>query len=128
MNDTSEALIKYRLDRAYEVLDEAKFLSANAYWNLATNRLYYACFYALLALMAKHQIKAYSHKGIKVEFGRQFIKTGLFSRADGKLFSDLFNKRHESDYEDFVNFDESTVKPLIPEVETFIKKVADALK
>lgn len=123
-----EALIQYRINRGFEALEEAKLLSTYQHWNLATSRLYYACFYALLALMAQKNINAYTHKGVKSHFHKDFIKTGLLSKADGKLVSDLFNKRHESDYEDFTDFDETDVNPLIPEVEGFLQKIQTLLK
>ena len=40
-------LIRYRLDRAYESIEEAKLLLQNGHYHTAVNRLYYACFYAV---------------------------------------------------------------------------------
>lgn len=37
-------LISYRLDRAFESIDEAKFLLQNGHFHSSVNRLYYACF------------------------------------------------------------------------------------
>jgi uncharacterized protein (UPF0332 family) len=35
-------------------------------------------------------------------FGFHFIQTGLVSKEDGRLFSDLFDRRQTGDYDDFV--------------------------
>lgn len=43
--------IKYRLNRAGESLEEAVLLAENNKWNAVINRWYYACFYAVNALL-----------------------------------------------------------------------------
>ena len=49
----------------------------------------------------------------------EFIKTGLFDKDFGKLFSDLFDWRQEGDYSDFVPFDKDLTIPLINKSEEF---------
>jgi uncharacterized protein (UPF0332 family) len=49
----------------------------------------------------------------------EFIKTGLFDKEYGKLFSDLFDWRQEGDYSDFVAFDKDLTLPLIKKSEEF---------
>lgn len=44
------------------------------------------------------------------------MKDGVLRRELGKLYSHLFDWRQESDYADFIDFDEEIVKPLIDEV------------
>ena len=41
-----EALSRYRQERAHETLAEIPYLREQGYYNTATNRLYYACYYA----------------------------------------------------------------------------------
>lgn len=57
----------------------------------------------------------------------EFIKTGLFDRDYGKLFSDLFDWRQEGDYSDFVSFDKELTLPLINKSEEFISLVGKYL-
>ncbi len=57
----------------------------------------------------------------------EFIKTGLFDRDYGKLFSDLFDWRQEGDYSDFVSFDKDLTLPLINKSEEFITLVGKYL-
>jgi uncharacterized protein (UPF0332 family) len=47
-------LIKYRKESALETYEEALIFSDNDKWNVCVNRLYYACFYAVTALLIKH--------------------------------------------------------------------------
>jgi uncharacterized protein (UPF0332 family) len=44
------------------------------------------------------------------------VKDGLLSKEHGKLYSHLFDWRQESDYADFIDFDEEIAKPLLQKV------------
>ncbi len=112
--------INYRLQRASDTLNDARLLAENERWNSSINRLYYACFYAVSALLYYHAIEAKTHKGVRIKFMNEFIKTGLFDKEYGKLFSDLFDWRQEGDYSDFVSFDKDLTLPLINKTEAFI--------
>ncbi len=46
-----QELINYRLHRAYETLEEARLMQDIGHWNTCANRLYYAAFYAVSALL-----------------------------------------------------------------------------
>jgi uncharacterized protein (UPF0332 family) len=41
--------IKYRFHRSEETLEEALILAEKEKWNAVINRLYYSCFYAVIA-------------------------------------------------------------------------------
>ena len=49
MREGIRELIKYRLQRADETLEEARLLFKEGRYAGAINRLYYACFYAVLS-------------------------------------------------------------------------------
>ena len=51
MTKTHDEYIKYRFNRAEESFDEALIMIENKRWNTAINRLYYACYYAVIALL-----------------------------------------------------------------------------
>ena len=71
-----EEYIRYRFQRAKESFEEAVILAEKERWNAVINRLYYACFYAVIALLLKHGIEVQSHDGSRTQFGLHFIKTG----------------------------------------------------
>ncbi|MBA7554875.1 hypothetical protein ES705_47511 [subsurface metagenome] len=52
-----EDYVNYRLQKAKDTILEVKTLIDNQYWNTAINRLYYACFYAVGALLIKNGVK-----------------------------------------------------------------------
>jgi uncharacterized protein len=81
------------------------------------NRLYYSSFYLVSALLYQNDIKSETHNGVKTQFNLNYIKPGLIDVRFGKLYSNLFDWRQESDYADFLDFDEETVNPLIGQVE-----------
>lgn len=51
MTGETSTLIAYRLQRAREALDEADLLLDRNHINTFVNRVYYACFYSVTALL-----------------------------------------------------------------------------
>lgn len=121
--DNLEDYIKYRFIRAEESLDDAYILAQNNKWNTVANRLYYSCFYAVGALLLKHNIETKTHVGTRTQFGLQFIKPGLIDKKFGKLYSKLFDYRQKGDYGDLYDFDKETIEPLIVTVKEFIEEI-----
>ena len=127
MNDYKDDLISYRINRAYETLKEAEAMIEKSYWNAAVNRIYYSCYYAVSGLFLKNSINAKSHKGIRHLFGLNFVQTGIISRDFGKFFSDLFDKRHIGDYDDFITYNQDIVDDLIVKAKEFIDKIKELI-
>lgn len=115
--------INYRLEKARKTLQDAKILADSHSWNSSVNRLYYACFYAVIAILSKYNIESHTHLGAKSQFSLHFIKTGLIGKDLGFLYSDLFDLRQKGDYADFIEFDENLVTNLIPKVESFLGNI-----
>ncbi|HOI00557.1 MAG TPA: HEPN domain-containing protein [Bacteroidales bacterium] len=99
------------------------FLQKMGRWNSVVDRLYYACFYAVIALLLKNDIETQSHDGSRNQFGLNFVKTGLIDKRYGRLYSKLFDLRQKGDYGDVFEFDKNTVEPLIEETSTFIEVI-----
>lgn len=97
-----------------------KTLTAAQDWEVAVNRLYYAAFHAVSALLFKNDIKVKAHSGAKAMLELHFVKTGLLSVHWGKFYAELFDERNDSDYEDFAIFTEEDVLPLLPQTQEFI--------
>lgn len=127
-SDSRNALINYRIQRAYETLQEADYNAVGKYYNTAVNRLYYSVFYAANALLLSKEIVCGTHKGIKNILSLHFIKTGLLDVCHGKSFNQLFINRQSGDYEDFIFCDLELFNSLRPKAEEFIKAVEKLLK
>jgi uncharacterized protein (UPF0332 family) len=97
------------------------------HWNTCANRLYYAAFYAVSALLAQEDYVASKHTGVKAIFNQHFVKTGVVTKENGRLYNRLFNLRQEGDYVDFVSFEAETIQPLIEETAAFIAKITTIL-
>lgn len=117
------ALVDYRLQRAKETMQESSLLSENGFYNAAINRLYYACYYASVALLLKNGIQAQTHAGVKTMIGLHFVSTGKLSLIDGKTLSTLFEKRQSGDYDDFIICDKGMVEELTPKAEHYISAI-----
>jgi uncharacterized protein (UPF0332 family) len=122
-----QEIIKYRHDRAFEVLIEAKALIGLGFWNTAINRIYYGCYYMVIALLYQKQLPTHTHKGVRVLFALHFVKEELVSKEDGHFFSTLYDSRQDSDYEDFVTNDIETATDLLRKAEIFVKKLSKLL-
>ena len=127
MKYSKDDLIKYRIQRAHESLDEAKILGENNHWNTVANRLYYACFYIVNALFVKKSINASTHSGAKSQFHLNFIKTKNIAIKFGETYNQLFDKRQTGDYEDFQIFKKEEIKPFINQTAEFIKAIEKLL-
>lgn len=119
-SESRAAIVKYRLERAYETLKEADYNTAGGYYNAAVNRLYYACYYAASALLLNCEIEANTHNGVKTQLSMHFVRAGHLSLDHGATFSLLFEKRQASDYSDFAYCDLALVNTLRPRAEAFI--------
>lgn len=122
-----EDYVKYRLQRAKDTIAEVETLIQNKYWNTAINRLYYACFYAVGALLVKHGIETASHSGCRQKFGQLFVQKGKIDKVLAKHYTELFEKRQKGDYNDFYDFDEETVLRLYNPSKLFIERLEELI-
>jgi uncharacterized protein (UPF0332 family) len=127
MAGTKQDYIEYRVLKAKEILADARLLADNNRWNSCVNRLYYSSFYMVTALLYKQEINTETHNGAKTQFFMHFVKVGIVSKEYGKLYSNLFDWRQVSDYADFIDFQEETVKPFVDKVAMFNALLADII-
>ena len=120
MTEPLETLIHYRLERAQESLDDARLLAETNRWNACVNRLYYSCFYAVSALLVRDGLSSSRHTGARSLLNRHDVRTGKVSRDLARVYNDLFERRQEGDYADFVRFHADQGRPWIPRTEAFI--------
>lgn len=120
MNQAKIDLINYRIARAEESLEEANILATSGHWNACVNRLYYSCFYIVSALLIKYDLSSGKHSGIRSLFNKHFVKTGKIPKNIAIIYNFLFERRQESDYDDFVNFDEADASKWINDSKIFL--------
>ena len=127
-DENYEALSQYRRQRARETLAEIPYLRDQGFYNTATNRLYYACYSAALALLTKNHISTNTHAGVKTMLGLHFVSKGLITKESGRAFSNLFDSRQRGDYDEFVYSTREEIDELYPKAQQFIEEVEALLK
>ena len=98
------------------------------FWELIANRMYYAAYYAISALLIANGHSAKSHETIIRLFGLHFVNTGIFTKEQGRLYNKLFTLRLTGDYNDHYNLDEEDVMPLVAPTEQLISEAAQKAK
>jgi len=111
------------MERAREALAEAGLLLDAGHLNTCVNRLYYACFYAVSALLVTRGISTSKHGHLRSLLHRDFVKTGLIPAELGRHFDRLFSSRQEGDYADFVVFKADEIRPWLDESKAFVDYV-----
>jgi uncharacterized protein (UPF0332 family) len=122
-----EENIHYRLKRARETYQDADFLFQRGSINSSVNRLYYAIFYATIALFLHYDLEVKSHKSVKQKLGKDFVLKGLISKEHAKVFSLLSDYRHKGDYDDLHDFDKEIVERLFIPTKEYIKMVEELI-
>lgn len=128
MTGKKEDYINYRIQKSNETYEDALILADKKRWNSCVNRLYYSSFYLTSALLFKNEIKADTHNGVKSQFFLHYVKSGLLPKETGKLYSHLFDWRQETDYADFIEFNEKLVKPMLESVKELNETLKRLLK
>jgi uncharacterized protein (UPF0332 family) len=99
ISDTERAdLIRHRLTRAGETIEEAELLLHAEKLPGAVNRIYYAVFYAASALLLKHGLSSAKHAGVIELFHREIVNKGVLDSEFGKILERAFANRTEGDY------------------------------
>jgi uncharacterized protein (UPF0332 family) len=124
MTSEETALVRYRLERAREAIDEARLLFETGHLHTYVNRLYYACFYAVSALLLTQGLSTGKHTQVRSLLHKDFIRTGKIPVEHGQFFNLLFNNRQKGDYSDLVVFQADQVEPWLEQTIRFMDCVA----
>ena len=92
------ALASYRMERSRESLRAAQIMFENNMLTFSMNRIYYAMFYGVQALLATREVSISKHGQVKAYFNREMVKTGVFPTAMGQLYNKAFEYRQKFDY------------------------------
>jgi uncharacterized protein (UPF0332 family) len=123
-----KALIKYRINRAEETLEEASLAIENSRLHLAVNRIYYAAFYVVSALALSKGFKTSKHSQLLSWFNQKFVKKELIDKNMGKFYLDAFGMRQEGDYDDLVSFDLKYVGDKLTLAKDFVRSIKEIIK
>lgn len=128
-NEERDTLVALELKKARETYEDIGILIAANRLNGAANRMYYAVFHAICALLINDGHHVNTHKGSHAMFSQYYIRTGILPREYGQLYNQLQTMREESDYNCAydVEIDElqqriEPIKKLICDIERMVSK------
>ena len=116
-------LSKRRLEVAHERMNTAGILLDVGDYKAVANRLYYAVFSAMRAVLALDGFDSKKHSGIIARFRQSYIKAGTFSTEMSKIIDDLEVIREDSDYDDFFIISKEDVMIQSQRAEFFVNEV-----
>lgn len=127
-DEKKKLLALHRLHQAAESLEEAQYLLAGGKsLRSVANRIYYAMFYSVLALLIYEPYTSSKHTGVLAYFNKRFVKGGLFSEAMGRALNKAFELRQRGDYREYFELSKDQVEPLVSEAANFVAAVTTYL-
>ena len=91
-------LVDLEIEKASRHYHQALIMQREEQWDGMANRLYYAIFHAVSALLIFDNHEVNTHKGSHALFGQFYIKTNRLPKSYGDLYRKLERMREESDY------------------------------
>ena len=116
-------IVTREIEKADRTFDDVLFCMKEGKWEAAANRLYYALFHAMSALLISDGFQVKSHRGVLAMFGEHYVKTEIFAKKDGSLLSDLVIMRDNADYNCFFEANKEKLQPYIEPTELLLTKI-----
>lgn len=123
-----EIIVGLEIEKARKTFSEIEILRQAGLWDNIANRLYYAAFHAVSALLINDEHPVGTHQGAVVMLHQYYVKTGILSKEDGAFYSQLQTLREKSDYNCTYYATEEDTAPRIASTEAFIEKVIGLIK
>ncbi len=117
-----------RLQIAKSLIGEIEVNIQYGFYNSAVNRMYYACFHAVRAILHSMGVtEAKKHSGVRHMFNQHVILTGKLPKEWSQFYSVIFECRSDADYDDEQTYDEQTVLEFLPKVKEFIHLIENII-
>lgn len=128
LNDEErKLLVEFEIEKAHKLIDQFTILENAALWDTLANRVYYAVFHAVTALLIMNGLHAGSHQGVSVLFNKHFVKENLVDEKYGRLLARLENMREKSDYTCLFETTKAEVMPMIPQAKEMISIIENLI-
>ena len=116
-------IVNREIEKSKRTFDDVMFCAKEGKWETVANRLYYALFHAMSALLICDGYQVRSHRGILSMFGEHYVRTEVFTRKDGSLLSELVIMRDNADYNCFFEADKEKMEPYIKPTQQLIEDI-----
>lgn len=121
-------VVGLELEKADKFLSQTNAVAKMGIWDVVANRVFYAAFHAVSALLIHDHIEVRSHKGAGLMFGQKYVIPGIFTQEDGRLYAKLQDLREKSDYNLVYQSDETEMAPLIEKTKDLISRIKAKIK
>lgn len=125
---TRDDLVQDWLARARESLVEATMLAEAEHHFGSVNRIYYACFYAVTALLLSEGYSSSKHRGVLSLFDVHWMKIERLPAKMGRFYHVMFARRLVGDYSIPAAFSREEVGAWLAEATKFVQTIADLLQ
>ena len=127
MEKTKEERVEFWMMRSRSTLNEIETLLDEEFLHTSASRIYYASFYAVRALLISNETETKTHAGTRSLFSKHFIKPEIIARDFYKFYSEIFDYRHEVDYDEVMDLDLEKIKSLFAEASLLHSEIAKLL-
>lgn len=121
-------IVGLEIEKSRKTFSEIEILRQAGLWDNIANRLYYAAFHVVSALLINDGHPVGTHQGAVVMLHQHYIKTGILSKEDGAFYSQLQTMREKADYNCTYYATEEDTAPRIALTENFIEKIIELIK
>lgn len=122
-------LVRFKLTQAHDSFDQARSLvAANMDLDLIAGSLFYALYYAVLALFQKRGISAATMSVTIGLFDREFVQTGIVDWRYSHALHRAFELRTSCSCADRAAVTRKDVEELLPLVEEFLARAGAIIR
>lgn len=121
-------IVHYWLEKAKESLDAARDEMRAGRLSFSVNRLYYACFYVVSAILFKEGFQFKKHSGVRAAFHKHFVKSERVGRIQGQLYDELFEARQRGDYMELIHFQKEQIEEWLQRAKQFVEDIASLIE
>ena len=111
------------LEKSDKTFAQMQAMLSNQIWELVANRLYYSLFHAVTALLLNDHHEVGTHRGAVNMFHLYYVKTGIFTKEDGRLYSQLQSLREDGDYNCSIDVEKEDVEPKVEPTRLLISRI-----
>jgi uncharacterized protein (UPF0332 family) len=125
--EEKRTLSKFRLEKAGNLLEDAKLLLKEGRAESSINRSYYASLSASKAALILFGIDPKTHEGVKTMVNKKLVLEGLIPKEYGKWFRTLLFERENADYADYTTIDLSDAEEAYTTASKYIEKIKEII-
>ena len=118
-----KTIVGLEIEKSRRTFAEIEILRQAGLWDNIANRLYYAAFHAVSALLINDGHPVGTHQGAVVMLHQHYVKMGILSKEDGAFYSQLQTLREKADYNRTYYATEEDTAPRIAQTAEFIDRV-----